>query len=56
MTPTVVEALPAQVARILEDFCAAGKHGSLTLEIKQGRVTQWKLTESGHIDSVRRPS
>lgn len=42
--------LPPQIANRLAEFCAGTKTGTLQIDIKDGRVISWKLTESGRID------
>lgn len=42
--------LPAPVARRLAEFCASTKTGTMQLDIKDGRIIGWKLTEAGRID------
>lgn len=46
---SVASPLPANVEHRLLEFLSAGKTGSLTVEIRNGRVLGWKITESGRI-------
>lgn len=48
------ESLPQNVTQKLAEFCAAGKSGSLQLDIKEGRIIIGKLTETLHVDKARR--
>lgn len=43
--------LPAPIARRLAEFAAARKTGTLQLDLKDGRVVSWRITESGRVDS-----
>lgn len=43
--------LPAAIETKLLEFLAGGKTGSLTLEILNGRVNAYRLTESGRVDA-----
>ena len=42
--------LPAPVTIRLAQFCEAKQTGTLQLDIKDGRVVGWKLTESGRVE------
>lgn len=46
--------LPSPVARRLSEFCEGAKTGTLQLDIKDGRVIGWRLTESGRVDAISR--
>lgn len=50
MTMTATAELPPQVARKLAEFCAEQKTGTLQLDIINGKIEAWKLTESGRVD------
>jgi len=54
MSMTSISELPAQVARRLSEFCTATKTGTLQLDIKDGNVVGWRLTESGRVDKLNR--
>ena len=54
MTPGV----PIELAEKLREFLSAGKTGNITLNVKDGRIVGWQLTEfghpsKGHIDNSR---
>lgn len=53
MSVAATAELPPQVAWRLAEFCDAAKTGTLQLDIKDGHVVGYKLTESGRVD-VRR--
>lgn len=42
--------LPIEVVDRLQAFLTAGGTGQLVLDIKDGRIVGWKLTESVRID------
>jgi len=42
--------LPEQVQEKLVVFLREGKTGNVTLDIKDGRILAWKITEAGRID------
>lgn len=54
MVMTAAVDLPPQVARKLAEFCAAAKSGNLQLDIRNGHIVSFKLTEVGPVDKVRR--
>lgn len=47
---TVTYELPPEVTALLARFAAASKTGQLQLDIKDGKIVAWKLTESGRVD------
>ena len=56
MTPGV----PVELAEKLREFLSAGKTGNITLNVKDGRIVGWQLTEfgrpsNGHIDNSMKP-
>lgn len=53
MTMTATVDLPPQVARLLNDFCSAAKSGVVQLDIKNGRVVSFKVTETGYVDKLK---
>lgn len=53
MTMTASVELPPQVARLLTEFCAAAKSGVVQLDIKNGRVVSFKITETGYVDKLK---
>lgn len=53
MMATAAPPLPPQVARLLAEFCEAGKSGSIQLDVKNGRIVSFKFTETGYVDKTR---
>ena len=49
-------AIPAEFWRRLEAYLQAGNHGNVTLNIKDGKVISWQLTEIGRIDKRCMPT
>ena len=41
--------IPAEVWERIVEFLDAGKTGSVTLDVKDGRVLAWKVTEAGRV-------
>lgn len=46
--------LPEEIDARLAEFLKAGRTGNVLLDIKDGRIVAWKVTESGRVDT-RRP-
>lgn len=44
------KSLPEVLVRKLHDFLAAAKTGNVTLDIKEGRILSWKMTEYGRVN------
>lgn len=47
-------ALPPRIARLLAEFCQASKTGNLQIDIKDGNIVSFKLTEIGTVDRSMR--
>lgn len=48
--------VPPEIAAKLREFLAAGKTGNVVLDIKEGRILSWKVTEYGRLgDRPARP-
>lgn len=45
MTPGI----PLEIAIKLRDFLASGKTGNVRLDIKDGRILAWQITENGRL-------
>lgn len=45
-----VEMVPREVQQKIITFLQAGKTGNITLDVKEGRVLAWKITEAGRVD------
>ena len=41
--------IPAEVWERIREFLGASKTGSVTLDVKDGKVLAWKLTEAGRV-------
>lgn len=44
--------IPPEVAAKLADFLAARKTGKVELDIKDGKISNYRLTESGSVKEV----
>lgn len=44
--------IPVEVLDKIREFLAAGKTGSVTLDIKEGRILAWKVTEHGRVPNI----
>jgi hypothetical protein len=50
--PPAVVPLPTVVREKIADFLEAGNTGQIVLDIKEGRVLAYKLTESGRVSAT----
>lgn len=41
--------MPVEIGLKLREFLAAGKTGNVVLDIKEGRILSWKVTEYGRL-------
>jgi len=46
--------LPSEIAARLAEFCGAKKTGTLQLDVKDGRIIVWRITEAGRVDIAKR--
>lgn len=53
MAPAIQE-LPVTVAMKLAEFCAGAKTGQLQLDIVNGQIVAYKLTEAGRVDRTEK--
>ena len=42
--------IPPDLLDAIRQYMAAGKHGNITLNVKNGQIVSWSLTEIGRID------
>jgi len=52
MIPTNL-AVPKEVLTRMLTFLEAGKTGSIVLDIKEGQILAWKITESGRVHNYK---
>jgi len=48
--------IPQEVIEKIYEFLAAGKTGNITLDIKEGRILSWKVTEHGRVYNIDKES
>ena len=46
--------IPVELFERMREYMAAGKHGNITWNMKNGRIISWSLTEVGRINRSRR--
>lgn len=47
MNTTVVSLLPRKLEERMAEFLADGRTGTVELNVKDGQILAWKVTESG---------
>lgn len=48
----MIPTLPDKLAAKLRAFLEARKTGSITLDVKNGHILAWKITEAGRLDKA----
>mgnify|MGYP003144232001 CR=1 FL=1 len=49
MTTTI--AVPSELLDKIREFLYADKTGNVTMDIKEGRILSWKITEHGRVQA-----
>ncbi len=50
-SPSIVD-IPPALYEAIRGFLHSEKHGNITLNVKQGKIISWAITEVGRIDKT----